>query len=202
MPGAKIINRDFESLAVEPGEVSHRFFFINHRPLGHLQHHVKMAGGQGGGEAQHIVAEAVGLQMRRGNIQPQLDAARQNTLQRRRVAGDQRQQVIGQRHDHLLGFREVNKDVRRDFAHHRMAPAHQNLHAHDPQGLSIHHRLIDDVELVVFDPQENGFSRIGFDRQHVIAEQPRQQAAHHPEQQSKLRIFRQPAVGIQVDLQR
>ncbi|SSM31775.1 Uncharacterised protein [Klebsiella pneumoniae] len=95
MPGAEIINRDFESLAVEPGEVSHRFFFINHRPLGYLQHHVKVVGWQRGGEAQHIVAEAVGLQMGRGNIQPQLHAARQNTLQHRSVAGDQREQVMG-----------------------------------------------------------------------------------------------------------
>ena len=202
MPGTKIIYRDFKTLLVEPGEVSDRFFFINHRPLGHLQHHVKMVGGQRGGKAQHIVAEAVSLQMGRGNIQPQLDAARQDPFKHLTIAGDQRQQVMGQRNDHLLGFRQINKDVGRDFTHHRMAPAHKHLHAADTQGLGIHDRLIDDVELVIFDPQQYRFSRIGFDRQHVITEQPRQQAAHYPEQQGKLCIFRQPAVGIQVDLQR
>ncbi len=115
----------FRIPAVEPGEVSHRFFFINHRPLGYLQHHVKVVGWQRGGEAQHIVAEAVGLQMGRGNIQPQLSrrAAEYASTPQRRWRSARAGDGLAARSS--AGFRpRLIKTSGGNFTNHRMAPAH------------------------------------------------------------------------------
>ena len=110
--------------------------------------------------------------------------------------------MMRERHNHLLRFSQVNKHVGRNFPGYRMAPAHQYFNTANAQGISFDYRLINNIELIVFYPQQNGFTRIGFQRQHVVTHQACQQTAHDAEQQRELCIFREPAVGIEIDLQR
>ena len=105
---------------------------------------------------------------------------------------------MGKRHDHLLRLRQINKDVWRDFTYHRMPPAHQHFNAANLQGIGLYHRLVDHVELVVFDPQLDRFPRIGFDRQDVVAEQAGKHAAYYAKQQGELGILAEPTVRKEI----
>lgn len=91
-------------------------------------------------------------------------------MQRRGVPRHQLKQMLGQRHYHVLGLSVMNKRIRWDFSCRWVSPAQQHFQPGDLQRLRIHDGLIDNVELIAFDPGEDLFSRPQADAHDVVAE--------------------------------
>src|SRR5215471_3649317 len=92
-----------------------------------------------------------------------LDEIRPPELQRRNIDRDRHarpiapveagaaQDVFAKLDNRARVFGDRNKACRRDFAMHRMDPARQRFDADQPPAAAIDNRLIDDVQLAVFD---------------------------------------------------